>query len=261
MKILIKIFSMNSLVYLRKLILHFSLKISGYKNFGNFYDTGEDYLFNQLKKYKIKQVLDIGAHVGTFSKKLLENKDVNVIAFEPMKKTFLELKKLEKNYKSQFKCFNIALSNRIGNTKIYYTNPSSQLSSIAVNLNKINFLKHKKVKKNKIKTDTLDNFVLKNKKIFKKKIDYIKIDTEGNDLKVLVGALKTIKKHKPEFIQIEMNYHYLFSGENLYQFSKFLTGYEVYQVMPFNNGLLKIDPSRPENNIFHLSNFIFKKKY
>ena len=57
-----------------------------------------------------------------------------------------------------------------------------------------------------------------------------------------------------------MNYHYLFAGENLYQFSKFLTGYEVFQIMPFNNGLLKIDPSRPENNIFHLSNFIFKKK-
>ena len=30
-----------------------------------------------------------------------------------------------------------------------------------------------------------------------KKIDYIKIDTEGNDLKVLIGAFKTIKKHKP----------------------------------------------------------------
>ena len=78
---------------------------------------------------------------------------------------------------------------------------------------------------------------------------------------MLIGASKTIKKHKPKLIQIEMNYHYLFSGENLYQFSKFLKGYDVYQIMPFNNGLLKIDPYRPENNIFHLSNFIFKKKY
>ena len=260
MNILIKLFSINSLVFLRKIILHFSLKISGYKNFGNFYDTGEDYIFNLIKKHKIKKCLDIGAHVGKFSKKLLENKDINVIAFEPMKKTYLELKKMEKSYKNQFRCFNIALSNRIENTKIFYTNPSSQLSSIAINLNKINFLKNKKVKKQNIKTNTLDNFVLKNKKLFEKKIDYIKIDTEGNDLKVLIGASKTILKHKPKLIQIEMNYHYLFSGENLYQFSKLLKGYEVYQIMPFNNGLLKIDPSRPENNIFHLSNFFFKKK-
>ena len=56
-----------------------------------------------------------------------------------------------------------------------------------------------------------------------------------------------------------MNYHYLFSGENLYQFSILLKDYDIYQILPFNNGLLKIDPSRPENNIFHLSNFIFKK--
>ena len=260
MNILIKIFSINSLLFLRKLFLHFSLKISGYKNFGNFHDTGEIYLLNQIRKYKIKNCVDIGAHVGEFSKKLLENRDINVIAFEPMKKSYADLKKMEKIYKNQFKCFNVALSNKVGTTKIFYTNPSSQLSSIAINLNKINFLKNKKIKRKIIKTDTLDNFAIRNKNLFKEKIDYIKIDTEGNDLKVLIGALKTIKKHKPKFIQIEMNYHYLFSGENLYQFSKFLTGYEVYQIMPFNNGLLKIDPSRPENNIFHLSNFIFKKK-
>ena len=57
------------------------------------------------------------------------------------------------------------------------------------------------------------------KNLFLKKIDYIKIDTEGHDYKVLLGAKKFIKKHKPKFIQFEMNYHYLFSGENLYQFT------------------------------------------
>ena len=260
MNFFIKFLSNRNLTYLRKLILHFTLKISGFKNFGNFYETGEEFVFNQIKKNNIKNCLDVGAHVGSFSKKLLENKDLNVIAFEPMKKTFIELKKIEKNYKKRFKCFNIGLSNKTGRAEIFYTDPLSQLSSIAVNLKKINFLRNKKINKQKIKIDTLDNFVKKNKDLFKKKIDFIKIDTEGNDLKVLFGASKTIKKHRPKFIQVEMNYHYLFSGENLYQFAKFLRGYEVYQIMPFNNGLLKINPTRPENNIFHLSNFIFKKK-
>ena len=57
-----------------------------------------------------------------------------------------------------------------------------------------------------------------------------------------------------------MNYHYLFDGENLYQFKKILNNYEVYKILPFNNGLLKVDENRPENNIFHLSNFVFIKK-
>ena len=100
----------------------------------------------------------------------------------------------------------------------------------------------------------------KNKNIFPRKIDFLKIDTEGNDLKVLKGGLNFIKKYKPEFIQIEMNYHYLFDGENLYQFKKILNNYEVYKILPFNNGLLKVDENRPENNIFHLSNFLFIKK-
>ena len=260
MDFLTKLFSKKIFVFFRKLILHFSLKISGYKNFGDFYKTGEDQVFKLIKKNKIKNCLDIGAHVGEFSKKLLEIKNMNVIAFEPMKKTFLELKKIETKYKKNFKCFNIALSNKRGQAEIFYTNPLSQLSSISINLNKINFLKNKKIKKQKILIDTLDNFSKKKQSFFNKKFDFIKIDTEGHDLKVLIGATKFIRQHKPKFIQVEMNYHYLFSGENLFQFSKQVRGYDIYQIMPFNNGLIKIDPTRPENNIFHLSNFLFIKR-
>ena len=57
-----------------------------------------------------------------------------------------------------------------------------------------------------------------------------------------------------------MNYHNLFNGENLYQFHKLLKNYEIYKILPFNNGLVRVDPSRPENNIYHLSNFVFIKK-
>ena len=46
-----------------------------------------------------------------------------------------------------------------------------------------------------IQVDTLDNFAKKNKHLFKKKIDFIKIDTEGNDLKVLIGSTEIIKKN------------------------------------------------------------------
>lgn len=256
----IKILSKKNFNFLRKLLLHFSLKISGYKNFGNFSETGENFVFKLIKFHKVKNCLDIGAHTGSFSKRLLEIKDVKVIAFEPMGDSYIELKKIEKENKKNFKCFNIALSNVKKNTKIYYTNSKSQLASINFDLNKINFLRKRKIKKQKIRTETLDSFEAKNKNLFLKKIDYVKIDTEGHDYKVLLGAKKFIKKHRPKFIQFEMNYHYLFSGENLYQFTKLLKNYNLFQIMPYNNGLLKIDASRPENNIFHLSNFIFIKK-
>ena len=143
----IKFFSAKKFSFLRKLILHFSLKISGYKNFGNFYETGEEQVFELLRKNNIKVCLDIGAHLGEFSKQLLMIKDIKVIAFEPMPKTFIELKKIELKNKKNFKCFNVALSNKSGLTKIFYTNPLSQLSSISINLKKINFLRNQKIKK------------------------------------------------------------------------------------------------------------------
>ncbi len=260
MNYLIKTFSKKNFSFFRKLLLHFCLKISGYKNFGNFFETGENFVIKLIQRHKVQNCLDIGAHTGSFSKKLLKIKNVNIFAFEPMKESFSELKKIEINNKKNFKCFNIALSNKKKISEIYFTNSKSQLASVNFNLNRINFLKKKKIKKQKIVTETLDSFEVKNKHLFSKKIDYIKIDTEGHDYKVLSGAKKFLKNHKPKFIQFEMNYHYLFSGENLYQFTKLIKGYELFQIMPFNNGLLKIDASRPENNIFHLSNFIFIKK-
>ena len=57
-----------------------------------------------------------------------------------------------------------------------------------------------------------------------------------------------------------MNHHYLFEGENIYTIHKLLKNYDVYKILPYNNGLLKIDTTRPENNIYHLSNFVFIKR-
>jgi len=256
-KFLIKTLAKNHLVKLVDLFLHFSLKLKGYKNFGNFDETGETYLINLLKKNKIKYCLDIGAHNGEYSKKLLNINVLKVIAFEPMKVSFGKLRKLKKLYPNNFECFNFALSNQNGFKKIYFTNKNSQLASLIKNLKEINFLKKKKIYNQKVKTIPLDFFVKQNKKLFTKKIDFVKIDTEGNDLNVIRGGFKFFRKHNPKFIQIEMNYHNLFSGDNLYQFKKVLNKYNIYRLLPYNNGLLKIDPTRPENNIFHLSNYIF----
>ena len=40
----------------------------------------------------------------------------------------------------------------------------------------------------------MDNFFTKNKKLLENGVDFIKIDTEGNDYKVISGSIKTIKK-------------------------------------------------------------------
>ena len=108
-KIIIKTFSSKFYNNLTDILLHIALKLKGYKNFGTFNETGEEYLLNMLIKNKVKYCLDIGAHNGDYSKKLLETYNMKVIAFEPMKQSFKNLKNLKNYYSDKFQCFNIAL--------------------------------------------------------------------------------------------------------------------------------------------------------
>ena len=89
------------------------------------------------------------------------------------------------------------------------------------------------------------------------KVDFLKIDVEGHEYEVLKGAKRFIDFNKPKFIQIEINWHQLFKKVNLFEFSKLLNNYEIFKILPHGEKLILIDPTRPENNILHLSNFVF----
>ena len=69
-----------------------------------------------------------------------------------------------------------------------------------------------------------------------------------------------IKRKSPKYIQIEFNWHQLFKKQTMHDFSNLLNGYNLHQILPNGNNLIKVDPKRPETNIFHLSNFVFVRK-
>jgi FkbM family methyltransferase len=253
-------FSKKIFYYLNKCLLHLTLKSLGYKNHGSFFVTGEKNLINKLREFNINLSLDIGAHHGLYSKLLLEKTHSKVIAFDPFKDNCKKIKNINKKYISRIVIKEIALSNQRKDKKIYFFDKQSQLSSLMNDIKKFSYNKNKKLRYMKIKTDKLDNVINNELKKFKHKIDLIKIDTEGHEYEVLLGAKKTIKKHKPKFIQIEMNWHNLFINKNIFDFSKILKNYEFYIILPFNSGLKKIEVNSPNNNIYHLSNFLCVRK-
>ena len=104
--------------------------------------------------------------------------------------------------------------------------------------------------------NTLDNFFKDFDPKFSE-IDLIKIDTEGFEHEVLVGAANTLVKYRPKFIQIEFNHHQLFRSQSIYSFSKILKNYKVFQMLPYNHGLVLRGPKLAEANIFQFSNFVF----
>ena len=254
--IYLSIFGRRLFFTFNSILLKLILKSLGYQNFGSHSYTGEKKFIQSLKKFKPKVCIDIGAHVGEFSNLLIEELGCKVIGFEPNKYSFQELKKLESQYQDNLKTYNYAITNKNKKTYLYYGSNKSQLASLNQKFTKISFIQNKN--KMKINGITLDKFFEKNKNI--KRIDFIKIDTEGHELEVLKGAEKTIKKFKPSFIQLEFNWHQLYKNNSLLMFQKFLNNYEPYRILPFGPPLIKIDPHRPENNIFHLSNIVFIKK-
>tara|TARA_B100000579_G_scaffold263881_1_gene217461 strand:+ start:195 stop:1022 length:828 start_codon:yes stop_codon:yes gene_type:complete len=256
--ILLFLFSLKTVQALVDIMLHFLLKLKGYKNFGSFRLTGEEFFLNKIKDYDIKYSLDIGANTGNYSEKIIKITKSKVISFEPSIDSFSKLRKLKKKYPKQLFIYKVALSNKNTILKFYSVGKNSQLASFEKNINKFSYVNKKNIKIKKLKTLIGDNFLKKLK--IKGSIDFIKIDTEGHDFKVLLGLKKTIDQHKPKFIQFEMNWHYLFNGYNIFKISSQFKDYNIYRMLPYKSGIIKIDPNHPNNNLFHLSNYVLVRK-
>ena len=247
------IFGRKSLQFFNDIILSLSLHAKGYKNYGNFKATGEENFINTISE-EIKVCLDIGANIGNYSKLLLNKTNAKVYAFEPMEKSFEELKKIKEQYKDRFFIEKLALGNEDGVKQIYSANDKSEKASLEKNLEKLSFIDKNNLKKFDVSIKKIDSLNFFDTNI---KVDFLKIDVEGHEYEVIQGAKKFIDFNSPKFIQIEINWHQLFKKVNLFEFSKLLNNYEIFKILPHGEKLIFIDPTRPENNILHLSNFVF----
>ena len=65
-------------------------------------------------------------------------------------------------------------------------------------------------------------------------VDFVKVDTEGNDLNVLSGAVETLRAGKIGAIQFEYNFLWLHNRFSLYQVFRFIEGldYRFGKVVP-----------------------------
>ena len=215
----------------------------------------ENIYISKVDDLKIKNCIDVGCNIGDFSKEILKNKNTNVVAFEPLPLCRENLKEMQNHYSSRFINFEYALSNKNGFDYINFGNKdSSGLASLEKKINNIDYVNT--VNKNSIKIELkkLNDFIDKEKF---KDIDFIKIDTEGHEFKVLEGGLDFIKKNNVKMVQIEFNWHNLFTNNTIYQFSDILDNYVLTQLNLLNGKLILKDKKHYFSNIFQLSNFIF----
>ena len=255
-RIYVFIFGRKSMQLINDLVLSLSLKGKGYMNYGSFKDSGEKFFINLIKK-EINLSLDIGANVGNYTKMLLSDTNSKVVSFEPLPKAYEELKIIKSNFQDRLEIHNVAIGIKDEILNLSYGTEKSEKASLMKNLEKISFIENQNKNEVSVQVRRLDYF----QNYFKDKvIDFIKIDTEGFEYEVLKGAKNILETHKPKFIQVEFNWHQLIKKQTLYNLSELINFSDVFKILPHGNKLLHIDPFRPENNIYHLSNYVFIRK-
>jgi len=182
------------------------------------------FIKNTFGKKKITLV-DVGANLGGYTNLIKKNINVKEIhIFEPSKKCFGYLKTRFDEKKIYIN--NKALSNK-NKINIFYENEVLSQSSLHNKKNKFNSnLKNTDVYK--IECLTLDEyFNHKDKKII---IDLLKIDAEGEDLRILEGASKLLKNKRIKLIKIELlnSFDNLTNKSNINEIIFFLNKYNYF---------------------------------
>ena len=179
-------------------------------------------------------IFDIGAHKGKVVK-LMNDLYGNplIYCFEPNKLMNPILKKIGKN----IKVYNYAIGDKSDEkklliNKIDLTNTLSEINKNSFYLKIKNLIANKSENIEnfkKVKVISLKNFC-KSKKI--KSIDFLKIDVEGYEYKVLLGAKDILKNVK--FIMIEVQNNDMYRDYSKERIEKFLKKNNFKLIKSFN---------------------------
>lgn len=202
-----------------------------------------------LKKGDI--YVDIGANIGMFSLVAADKvtETGKVIAFEPAPRTFERLKKnIQVNNLTQINAFNLGLSNVRQNLDFYVSETGHDAwNSLVKNEG------YGVVKQIKIPVSTLDQEL---ESVEKGRVKMIKIDVEGWEKFVLLGAESFLKEFSP-IVMVEFTEANTFNAGYFVQEIYDLLegwGYKWYRI---DGGSLIPDPKRLH---YPYNNLIAKKK-
>ena len=207
----------NKILYLFQFIL-FSINYLKPSSF-------DESMFYKENLKKDVVVFDIGANLGTyitFLTKILNDRYLNIYAFEPNKQLTSEYSKI-KISKGKLNIENIGVSNQDGEATFYERNISSYSSLSEKNLSEF----HKIINQYKVTIQALDKYCEENNIDF---IDLLKIDTESNDLNVLHSAKSMLESKKINLIKVET----VFDSTDYVKILTFLTDFD-YVLVGINN--------------------------
>jgi FkbM family methyltransferase len=176
-------------------------------------------------------VVDVGSNIGDWARQALAIEPaLQIYAFEPISHLF---EALQTNLHGRPVVFaNAALSDQIGEVDIYIDGDWSKSNSFFCR----DF--HRGGRKETINKLTGDAFVAEHRL---EAIDFLKIDVEGAELKVLQGFRQTFARRQIDLCQLEYGATYLDAGillRDIFSFAEEI-GYGVAKLLPNELRLFK----------------------
>ncbi len=233
------------------------LRANKYKNKDD--KGGIAYISSTIKKGQA--VLDIGAHKAGYLYFMLNQvgNRGKVFAFEPQSNLYQYITKIKGLFKwDNVTVEHLALSDTAGTVTLYIpTNKVSKGSSPGATI-----VEHKDLSNfgitEVVVTETLDSYC--NRKEIKP--DFLKIDVEGNELRIFQGGMDTLKKYKPKVI-VEIEARHV-GQEKVFETFKFLeqlgyTGHFIHGLNRIPLGSFSFDKYQNRNDMTnYCNNFTFE---
>lgn len=193
-------------------------------------------------------LLDIGAHKGNWSEKatyLLKKHNISghVHAFEPTSSTFSYLS--EKFKGSELVSLKkVAISDRSGETEFFVISDLAGTNSL---------LRNEGTTVEMVRTLRMDDFLVAERIGH---VLFVKSDTEGHDLSVLLGAVETLQKGRIDVWQFEYNHRWIAGRSFLKDAFDFIVDKPYLIGKLCENEIETYDKWHPELERFFESNYV-----
>lgn len=220
--------------------------------------SGEIFFISSFLKSRIKKThpvfIDVGANKGDYSDLLLKSfPHSKIFSIEPNPHTFSLLKE---RLSDKINVFQLGVGKTNDTLNLYFNQDdktSVQATSDPEILKTIS--KTEVLECISVSIETLDNFCEKNTI---DEIDLLKIDVEGFELEVLMGAKKLLENCKIEIIQFEFNEVNIVKRRFLKDFYEILPDYEFFRLD--ENRLIPLNHWQPKHEIFMFQNILAIRK-
>ncbi|MFZ5443820.1 MAG: FkbM family methyltransferase [Myxococcota bacterium] len=244
-----RLFARPSLAQLNKALVYLGSRGLGIYNLHSDQLSGEESFLASLRREPPQVVFDVGANEGSYIQSVRRHfPRAQIYAFEPHPRTF---RRLSQRFGDTASCYNLACDKEAGEFDLFDLagEEGTQLASLSrdalVPLGR-------EIDAFKVRTTTLDDFCANHGL---RRIDLLKIDTEGNERRVLEGAARLLSELRIERIQFEFNEMNVASRSFLKDFIHLLPNHRLFRLLP--HGLLPLDHYSPFfNEVFGYQNIV-----